>query len=80
MGIQLFVESADTLMARNAMELLEKENPSMQKLKVKVKETENSIWYSQKKEYGKVANFQKDKYCKPCKSKTQSTAECWRPC
>ena len=40
-------------MARIAMDILEKENPTMRKLKVKVKETENGVLYSQKKIMGK---------------------------
>ena len=49
MVIHLFKESADAQMARIAMDILEKENPTMRKLKVKVKETENGVLYSQKK-------------------------------
>ena len=52
----------------------------MQQLKVKVKETENATWYNQKREYGKMANLKKEKYCKPCNSKTHSESECWGPC
>ena len=63
-------------MARIAMELLEKEYPIMQKLNVKIKEIKNFNWSSKKK----VANFQKENFCKPCNSKTHSAAECWGPC
>ena len=48
MVIHLFKESADAQMARIAMDILEKENPTMRKLKVKVKETENGVLYSKK--------------------------------
>ena len=74
--IHLFIESADSQMAKMATELLETENPTMQRLKVKVKETKNSIWYRQKKEYRKMANFKKEKFCEPCNTKS----ECWGPC
>ena len=39
-----YIEIADPQMARIAMELLEKENPTIQRLKVKAKEIENSVW------------------------------------
>ena len=70
--IHLFIKSADTHMQKIATELLEKENPTMQQLKIKVKETENATWYNQKREYGKMANTKKEKYCQPCNSKANS--------
>ena len=57
--IHMFIESAYSKMSKIATELLWTENPTMQKLKVKVKETEYSTWYSQKKEYRKMANLKK---------------------
>ena len=42
MVIPIFTESTDPHMARLVMDMPEKENPTMQSLKVKVKETENS--------------------------------------
>ena len=65
MVIHLFTDRADPQMARIAMAMLEKENPTIQKQEVKVNETENSVWYSSGKNYGKVATFQNEKYCKP---------------
>ena len=47
--IHLFFETAVPQMVKTAKELLEKDNPTMQKLKVKIKETENSVWFIQKK-------------------------------
>ena len=44
--IHLFIESPDAHMQKLATELLGKENSTMQKLKVKVKETENALWYN----------------------------------
>ena len=61
MGIHLFDECADNQMARLAMDLLAKENPTMQELKIKVKETENSIWSNNGKNYGKIVAYQKEK-------------------
>ena len=78
--IHLFIESANFQMAKMATKLLETEKPTMQRLQVKVKEMENSIWYSQKKEYEKMTNFRKEKFCKPCNSKTHTESECWGPC
>ena len=78
--IHLFIELADTQMSKNSTELLGTENPTMQKLKVKVKETENASWYNHRKEYGKMANIRKEKYCKPCNSKTHSESDCWGSC
>ena len=51
--IHLFIESANSQMAKTAMELLETENPTMQRLKVKVKEIENYVWYNQIKKIWK---------------------------
>ena len=76
----MFIELADSQMAKMATELLETENPTMQILQVKVKEMENSIWYIEKKEYRKMVNFRKEKFCKPCNSKTHTESECWGPC
>ena len=70
--IHLFIESTDPQMARMAMDLLKTENPTMQCLKVKVKEIENSVWYNQKKKYGKLENFRKEKFLKPSNSKIRS--------
>ena len=42
--IHLFLNSADAHMSKIATELLEKENPTMQQLKTKVKESENTTW------------------------------------
>ena len=74
--IHLFIESANSQMAKMATKLLETEKPTMQRLQVKVKEMENSIWYSQKKEYEKMTNLRKEKFCKPCNSKTHTESEC----
>ena len=59
-------------MSKIATEVSEKDTPTMYQLKTKVKETESSVWYGQRKEYGKMANVKKDssKFCKPCNSKT----------
>ena len=78
--IHLFIESGDSQLSKIATELLGKDNPTMYKLKIKVKETENSTWYSWKKEYGKMANLRKEKFCKPCNSMTHTESECWAPC
>ena len=48
--IHVLIESADPQMARIALELLEKENSTIQRPKFKVKEIKNSVWYNQKKE------------------------------
>ena len=42
MVINLFTKCTDSRIL--ALDLLTKENPTMQELKIKVKETENSIW------------------------------------
>ena len=76
--IHLFILSADSHMQKIATELLDIENPMMQQLKVK--ETENHTWYNQRREYRKMANLKKEKYCKPCNRKTHSESECWGPC
>ena len=47
---------------------------------MKVKETDNAIWYNQTREHRKMANLKKDKYFKPCNSKTYSESECLGPC
>ena len=75
--IHLFINSANAHISKIATELLEKENPTMQQLKTKVKETENATWYNQRKEYDKMANIKKDKFSKPCNSKTRFEADCW---
>ena len=59
--IHLFIELADSHMQKIATQLWGTDNPTMEKLKVKVKETENATWYNQKREYGKMANLRKDK-------------------
>ena len=79
MVIHLFAENADPPIARLAIDMLEKENPMMQSLKVKVKDKENSIWFNNGTNYGKSSTFQKEKYCKQCNSKTHYTSECWGP-
>ena len=63
--IHLFNESGDAHMQKIATELLGKENPIMQQLKIKVKESENATWYNQKR-----AKIRKEKFCKPFDSKT----------
>ena len=78
--IHLFIESANSHMQTVATELLGKENPTMQQLKVKEKETENATLYNQKREYGNMANMKKDKYCQQFNSKIHSKAECWGSC
>ena len=42
--IHLFINSAGAHMSKIALELLEKENPTMQQLKTRVTETENATW------------------------------------
>ena len=51
MVIYLFVECADSQMVRLALDLLAREKPIMQELKIKFKETENSIWYKSGNKY-----------------------------
>ena len=47
--IHLFIRDADSQMARNALEVLERDKPNIHMLVNKIKETESAVWYNNKK-------------------------------
>ena len=63
--IHLFIREADAQMAKIALEILEREKPSIHMLVNKIKETEAAVWYNHKKEFGRMANMRPPKFCKP---------------
>ena len=52
--IHLFAETADATMAKIALEILSTTKPLVSILRIKVQETENSIWYKSNIGIGKV--------------------------
>ena len=49
--IHLFIQEADSQMAKIALEILEREKPSIHMLVNKIKETEAAVCYNNKKEF-----------------------------
>ena len=78
--IHLLIREANAEMAKIALKILERENPSIHMLVNKIKETEVAVWYNHNKEFGRMANMRAPKFCKPCDSKTHNESECWGPC
>ena len=77
MVIHLFAECADSHMARLALDLLAGEKPLVIELRIKVKDTENFMWYKDGTNYGKIAAHQRERCCRNCNTKTNNMQECW---
>ena len=60
--IHLFIRDADSIMAKMAQEILEKENPNINMVANKIKETEAATWYNNKKEFGRMASMRPPRY------------------
>ena len=78
--IHLFIRDADSIMAKMTLEILEKENPNINMVAIKIKETEAATWYNNKKEFGRMASMRPPRHCKVCDSKTHNESECWGEC
>ena len=59
MVIYLFIECANKTMSRLALDLLAGDRPTVAELRIKVKETENRIWYKSGNKYGKLSQREK---------------------
>ena len=78
MLINLFSEQSDGTMSRVALEILSSSNPTMAALRKKVEEIETLLWYSTKKNLGKLG-MQK-RFFKPCNSSSHWEVSCWGEC
>ena len=67
-------------MAKMALELLKKDEPSFLELINTCKEIEASSWYNGRKDYARMANSKPQRYCKPCDSRTHDESDCWGEC
>ena len=77
--IHLFVETADATLAKLALEILSVNKPLVSTLRIKVQETENSIWYKSNTGMVKVV-ITWERWCEPCKSRTHNEKDCWGEC
>ena len=59
MVIHLFIECANKTMSRLVLDLLAGDRPAVAELRIKVKETENCIWYKSGNKYGKLSQREK---------------------
>ena len=73
--IHLFAETAYATMAKLALEILSTAKPLVSTLRIRVTETENSIWYKSNIGLGKMVSSG-ERYCEPCKSRTHNTSDC----
>ena len=61
--IHLIIRDADSQMAKMALEILKRDNPSIHMVVNKIKETGAAVWYNNKKEFGRMANMRPPRYC-----------------
>ena len=83
LGMHIFIESSDQIIAKLAMDELQKQIPSMDDLENAVQNTEVSAWYESqsRKGYSKVASTkQGGKHCTKYDRPGHTQEECWGSC
>ena len=78
--IHIFADTADATMSRIALDILATENPKVADLRVKVTETEGSIWYQSGPKAAKAAFLNTGKQCATCDGRSHTTENCWGQC
>ena len=79
--MSICADSSDAIMSRLALDVLASAMPTVAELRVKVTETENSIWYTNGQKTAKSANLQTGgKHCTTCDGRSHNTENCWGLC
>ena len=79
--IHIFADSSDATMSQIALDVLASTKPTVAELRVKVKETENSIWYTKGLKTAKTAGLQTGgRHCTTCDGRSHNTEDCWGLC
>ena len=82
-GMHIFIESSDQIIAKIAMDELQKQIPSMDDLETAVQKTEVSAWCEpqSRKGYSKLASTkQGGKHCSKCDRPGHLQEDCWGSC